>query len=1062
MSMHKVACWNTDEIDRIVRTEALEGNRAVFLGAHLPIRAFDVVEGNLHERTDEGFKKALFDTRPHALALVEGEPGSGKSHLIQWLRYAWPTSPREHVVLVPRSDGSLHGTLDRLRRELGPVYAKPLEGLGDLNRFSPAGQANELIGHLVTTFKSGAYANPKDAPRHWEWLDEHQAWRIVADPELRERWTAPRTILEVLDGVEKRDQEMARFVPAHLAEMIEVLAACRAQLRDPKADRLLGTLKAELDRVRQAVQETTDIGAQLKKLELAAPKSKKFLEALNARTADVIQRLLGVTGGALQKRMLEVRRLLKGKRLVLLLEDITNLQGVDRQLIEALLPNAGSSEHQDLCELVAVVGLTPYYYDEFLAGLGNVRDRIRFHLRLTTSNTAGVVNRESRFLEESESRARFVATYLNAVRVGYRGLCEWERSGVERERPNACSGCPRGAECFSAFGCVELDRVGGGPVALYPLTRQAIDRFWDHLLDQKAMRSLKTPRGLLQNVVSVVLHERAALEARTFPSAQLEHPNLQARAPGPGIRDALRRMPQEVQAKATRALLWWGDDSDGRVTEEAGIRCFSGVPELVLAAFGIDWPGGDRVPERHAKPNGQKPGKGIAPRPPELPPAPPEVPPEWLRRLKELDRWADNQALQDAGAWERLAFECLSELKPEDYGASPLVWSLVFTDSNVVIEDTRGRQTELQFVVPRCEAAHRGLAAVARLRHGVYSDAGEAADLLLAAAEFQDWLARSAVDHVSKVDKRLGALLGGTVADVAVRNLTVMAWLGGGSDPGQAPLNVWRRAVVVWTTVPPVMRGSPDWDSLVEQLRLCQTANFEMALKDLRVGAAPQQVRESVVDASHAYRAVRAAIMQPFDFSHAEGRVLAGLKDVAPIREARDNLAKNLRAVVLGELRTVRAKVKAVADHTDGADVEAFLDLAGSVLDRAVRLDRTIVSAQTWNRWTSGRANLMTSGLATDKEKLRRLDDAMRDLDEVNDRDHPGKVFAAVLGFPQADLLRVDEAVSAAARAIEEAYAKAVVWMNQGEQDGRDALDDFGKRVIQIAGAVAPGRSRND
>src|SRR5690606_6761378 len=89
-----------------------------FLATHSPIRGFPVSGARHHEisePTEAGLLDALSDTdRTHAFCVVQGDPGSGKSHLIRWLAVHWPKGS-DLVLLLQRADGSLQGALDQLR-----------------------------------------------------------------------------------------------------------------------------------------------------------------------------------------------------------------------------------------------------------------------------------------------------------------------------------------------------------------------------------------------------------------------------------------------------------------------------------------------------------------------------------------------------------------------------------------------------------------------------------------------------------------------------------------------------------------------------------------------------------------------------------------------------------------------------------------------------------------------------------------------------------------------------------------------------------------------------------
>src|SRR5437868_6686869 len=111
------ACWQVSDARAILSTEALEGDAKLFLAAHVPVADFQVfgsLAADVRAHTETGLLDAL--ARPalrQAFCVVEGEPGSGKSHLIRWLKVKWPAQ-QDLVLLVQRLDGSLQGTLRQL------------------------------------------------------------------------------------------------------------------------------------------------------------------------------------------------------------------------------------------------------------------------------------------------------------------------------------------------------------------------------------------------------------------------------------------------------------------------------------------------------------------------------------------------------------------------------------------------------------------------------------------------------------------------------------------------------------------------------------------------------------------------------------------------------------------------------------------------------------------------------------------------------------------------------------------------------------------------------------
>src|SRR5438876_619710 len=118
LMFERVVCWDEAEARLILRPLALEGNEALFRATHSPISGLVIGGTDAHEvaqSTETGLLNSLSSVeRRHAMCVVEGEAGSGKSHLIRWLRVHWPAG-RDRVILIERADGTLDGTLRQLK-----------------------------------------------------------------------------------------------------------------------------------------------------------------------------------------------------------------------------------------------------------------------------------------------------------------------------------------------------------------------------------------------------------------------------------------------------------------------------------------------------------------------------------------------------------------------------------------------------------------------------------------------------------------------------------------------------------------------------------------------------------------------------------------------------------------------------------------------------------------------------------------------------------------------------------------------------------------------------------
>src|SRR5689334_22401394 len=83
-------CWEMPAIDRAITSTAqvLEQRAHYFLASHAPIKHIRPEKGAGDKELDEEtlFQALLNQDREEILAVVSGEPGTGKSHLIHWLK----------------------------------------------------------------------------------------------------------------------------------------------------------------------------------------------------------------------------------------------------------------------------------------------------------------------------------------------------------------------------------------------------------------------------------------------------------------------------------------------------------------------------------------------------------------------------------------------------------------------------------------------------------------------------------------------------------------------------------------------------------------------------------------------------------------------------------------------------------------------------------------------------------------------------------------------------------------------------------------------------------------
>lgn len=712
------ACWRGEDARRVFVTEALEGGDAIFLATHTPIRGFDVAGRDAAEIVDDdehGILDALAaHERRHAFCVVQGEPGSGKSHLIRWLSVNWPVGS-DVKLLLRRADGSLEGALRQLKDRLPAEFENLFDNLGQRQRANIEGRANIFAVTLAATLEPNHFSKPIGDEK---WCTDFAPADLLGYSEVRRAWTGPSRILNLLEGAGgERNSATASFDLFDIENLARACQNLRPTAITARAVELARRLQREGDIIRSYREE--DWLADELAIEAAQhlPTSLALIQALNARRNEAIRNVMGVSAEGLKTLFRNVREALatRKQRLVLLLEDITSWEGLDDSLIDVLVDNAeaaGGAEESKICPLISVVGVTPDFYAKLP---GNNRQRITHEIKLGQSN-GGL--QDVATMRDPDTRRAFVARYLAAVRAGLPALEGWReaaRSDPDLPPPNICSGCTRQSTCFRIFG--EEDGVG-----LFPFTASALDRFFEALKENDNGQTWRTPRGVLQAVLNPNLIQPDAIEEGRFPVALIETNAIREdRRSDNVIANRLERIvanriaePDE-QARMRRMLAYWADPARADTTEVDEELAFAGAKRSLYEAFGLDWLGGERAGAEVQAPSiapaepefALLPDDEVAGSPPPAPvsttsvPAqptrPPIIPPKPKRlsganrsQLEqyqhELRNWSKGGSIANPSSWNKLLFELIQNLDARRLGVTPYLFDKIVTAEMVKLQ----------------------------------------------------------------------------------------------------------------------------------------------------------------------------------------------------------------------------------------------------------------------------------------------------------------------------------------------------------------------------------------
>lgn len=880
MSALSAPCWTSEDARAVLRTEALSGDDEVFLATHTPVRGFDV-EGShatdVASPTEAALLAALANPkREHALCVIQGEPGSGKSHVIRWLQVNWPHET-DLCLLIQRANGSLDGTLRQLQRSLPPQFQHLFDGLKQQQAAGLVGRSMHFLTSLGVALRPDYFDVP---PEDVEWCRKYEPEKLILNTQVRENWKGPRRVLEIMNGGDARNSESASF---KLEDVFELVDFCPEARDSEKSATLARRLMGEAVHIREALEEgrTWD---DLSNDPVALPESLRLVDALNARRNHAVQSVIGVSADGLKRLFEDLRTALKkeNRRLVLLLEDVTTWQGVDDSLIDVLVTDATTRPEGDLCPLISVVGVTPDYYERDLKS--NYQQRITIDIRLGKGDGRF---EEVGTLKDSENRAGFVARYLSAARAGSTKLKQWRediRSNNALPPPNPCKTCARVEPCLATFG--EVDGVG-----LFPFTPDAVDGFFSALKSDANGQTHRTPRGMLQGVLSPTLLNSEVFEQGQYPGPQIERTYIQRISLAPLLESRLNnRVTDENQrARLRRLFAYWGDNRPALTEDDDGELRYAGLRRSLVEAFDLPWIAQDAQLEPVQSKEALQPASidpawvneeemvGGAANPPtpltvkvpqtksDLPGRTPISRPviqkhkpaarrELEQRLAEIESLRSDEALPNAPKWNALVHEVMQTIDIRRLRVDRWTFDKVFTAESVKIAGA-GKLDPRHMEVPRAEWLAQGLKAYATLK-------ADSADLTSEEVEHARrrltflvrQLERLAAAHLDRRLPTTNSGEGWRPVRAAVQVLLARAWLRGAVSP-VAPLSEQWRVLLSGegdAESAPMMRTAPWQDvlsatgkrhtdiraMLLEMVSLPQGRARTFGLADLSVAAA--------------------------------------------------------------------------------------------------------------------------------------------------------------------------------------------------------------------------------
>lgn len=549
-------CWAIDDAAALP-TEAVVASRAFFFATHAPLKIYRSDPNG--KRTDASAKpvneetvwKDFLGRRPSGGVLlmpVIGESGTGKSHLVRWVKEKTPSTDKREVIYLPKSQTSLKAVVKALlpAEVEDPELSQLRE---DVDRMSAGLDQAALEQRLVNQLQEALAAAP-------------------AEP-------APASVLSGSTGLQVLLQDP--YVRGHLLRpgaLIPQMA--KSMLNDRSKDEKDRPLEFTVDDLPLDVRDARQAAAVTQKMlqllgtrpDLQAVAVRMLNDQMQIATANATT----IGAGSLQNAMLRVRGEFarKGKEIVLLIEDFAVIQGFQRDLLEAVIEVGERDGRSDLAPIRTLMAVTSGYYERLPdTVLTRVRAATGYVYDLDTQFDPGVGMSET---------SSFVGRYLNAARLGQEEVEKygaWDGVNV----PNACDDCTFRVQCHDAFGRSE---EGHG---LYPFNVSALRRAI-RARPAPGHAGAFNPRVVIGEVVRKVLVEHAgAIAEGRFPDKRFAA-EYHARRPGETGYSAETR--EKVLSAAARSVLndldpgdadrhaafleFWGDAPDTVVNLKRGMH----------------------------------------------------------------------------------------------------------------------------------------------------------------------------------------------------------------------------------------------------------------------------------------------------------------------------------------------------------------------------------------------------------------------------------------------------------------------------------------------------------
>jgi hypothetical protein len=615
-------CWDDAAVLAVTPRDAASLTDGRFQAIHHPlrlhVRRIDARDGEQWATEADVLTALRGPLRPDGYLFIPvvGGSGTGKSHLVRWVKDQTEGEPGWEVRYLPKNRTGLRRAIEIIIRDLhGPRIDEAREALESAPAYTESDEilAQRLLDELALLIGQldQFQAEPPKEARTAQLRQKvsRELPDLLRDPVVRRKLVADGAVVQRLVGLALRGRVEGDG------------------LDDDATHFLASDLPLGFEEIGDATTGAKKLLSQL----AAVPPLKDMAVAMINEALPAAEKRIAVSNHVdLVEVFREVRRALHsdGKQLALFVEDLTVLHGVEREFLDAIVEPV-HTEDGDMCSLRMIFAVTEGHFDD----LDTVKTRCDDAYWLDAPYGEDGV--------DQQEAVSFVARYFNAARLDPKEIdTEWAGRSKDDDNwlRNACKLCPQQVVCHETFGA---SREGYG---LYPLNDVAAGRF---------VRALSTerfdPRDIVREVINrLLLQGSADMRQGRFPSASTVSPFDQNSAPlAPLIKDTVRRLRPIDSDRVNNVLQYWSDETSPANVSVAVLEAF-GVGDFATELASLQ--SLDDSDEDPIEP----PKTEDEPKPPRRSAIEERLKPEPRKQFAELAKWSSNQSQLSARTFREL------------------------------------------------------------------------------------------------------------------------------------------------------------------------------------------------------------------------------------------------------------------------------------------------------------------------------------------------------------------------------------------------------------------------